>query len=283
MYRRRSASPCSAGELPARPSGGTSPRCGPDPPGVSRLSRSSRRPRAAQYTSSTSGFTASGSTPARSGGRQRRHGTRPAAPRREARPAPVSELEQALNASLDAPPGPADFAALRLPQPLAHRSRSGAASARRSPIQTRTLPDALAGRDVLGRAETGSGKTLAFGLPMLARLVGGTRPPGRRARAGSSWSRPASSPSRSHDVLAPLGQPLGLRVIAVYGGASDGPADRSALRRGVDVARRHPRPAARPDRAGRVLAGRGRGHRRSTRPTTWPTSASCPTSPRSST
>jgi superfamily II DNA/RNA helicase len=40
-----------------------------------------------------------------------------------------------------------------------------------SPIQARTLPDALAGRDVLGRAQTGSGKTLAFGLPMLARLA----------------------------------------------------------------------------------------------------------------
>ncbi|HKO83220.1 MAG TPA: DEAD/DEAH box helicase, partial [Actinomycetota bacterium] len=48
------------------------------------------------------------------------------------------------------------------------------------PIQARTLPDALAGRDVLGRAETGSGKTLAFGLPLLVRTATGSGK--RRAR-----------------------------------------------------------------------------------------------------
>ena len=41
------------------------------------------------------------------------------------------------------------------------------------PIQSATIPDVLAGRDVLGRGATGSGKTLAFGLPMLVRLKGG--------------------------------------------------------------------------------------------------------------
>jgi len=40
------------------------------------------------------------------------------------------------------------------------------------PIQEAAIPDALAGRDVLGRGPTGSGKTFTFGLPMLARLVG---------------------------------------------------------------------------------------------------------------
>ena len=43
------------------------------------------------------------------------------------------------------------------------------------PIQVATMPDAMAGRDVLGRGQTGSGKTLAFGLPMLARLTGGSQ------------------------------------------------------------------------------------------------------------
>ena len=280
MYRRRSASPCSAGELPARPSGGTSPRCGPDPPGVSRLSRSSRRPRAAQYTSSTSGFTASGSTPARSGGRQRRHGTRPAAPRREARPAPVSELEQALNASLDAPPGPADFAALRLPQPLlTGLQRRGISTP--FPIQARTLPDALAGRDLLGRAETGSGKTLAFGLPMLARLMGGTRPPGRRTRRPGPGPDPRAGPAGAGRAgpAGPAARRAGARGLRRR---LDGPADLGPAPRGRP-ARRHPRPAARPDPAGRVLARPRSRSPRSTRPTTWPTSASCPTSPRSST
>ena len=50
------------------------------------------------------------------------------------------------------------------------------------PIQAATLPDALAGRDLLGRGKTGSGKTLAFSLPLVARLVGGKRTP-RQARS----------------------------------------------------------------------------------------------------
>jgi superfamily II DNA/RNA helicase len=144
----------------------------------------------------------------------------------------VSELELALTASLDAPPGPTDFAALRLPQPLLTGLQRRGITAP-FPIQARTLPDALAGRDMLGRAETGSGKTLAFGLPMLARLSGGT-------------GRPAGSPGglvlvptrelagQVQDALAPLGQPTGLRVLAVYGGASMG-RQIAALRRGVDL------------------------------------------------
>ena len=53
------------------------------------------------------------------------------------------------------------------------------------PIQAAVIPDALAGRDVAGRAPTGSGKTLGFGLPLVARLH--RRPPEapRRARAGA--------------------------------------------------------------------------------------------------
>src|SRR3712207_9211644 len=47
------------------------------------------------------------------------------------------------------------------------------------PIQAATIPAALAGRDILGRAQTGSGKTLAFGLPLLARLAGTKAAPKR--------------------------------------------------------------------------------------------------------
>src|SRR5664279_5735335 len=50
-------------------------------------------------------------------------------------------------------------------------------------IQSATIADALAGRDVLGKARTGSGKTLAFGLPMLARLAGSEKPGPRRPLA----------------------------------------------------------------------------------------------------
>ena len=67
-------------------------------------------------------------------------------------------------------PGADDFAALGLPDTLvAALAESGIASP--FAIQAATIPAALAGRDVLGRAQTGSGKTLAFGLPMLVRAV----------------------------------------------------------------------------------------------------------------
>src|SRR6202034_488558 len=80
-------------------------------------------------------------------------------------------------------------------------------------IQARALPDALAGRDVLGRAQTGSGKTLAFGVPMLARLA--ERP--EQAGGGRRSHRLEKSPrglilvptrelaKQVADVLTPLG------------------------------------------------------------------------------
>ena len=101
-------------------------------------------------------------------------------------------------------------------------------------IQARVLPDAVAGRDVLGRAQTGSGKTLAFGLPLLARL----RATGRR-RAPSAPRGLVLAPTRElarqiADVLAPLAHSLDLRVTTVFGGAPMN-AQINALRRGVDV------------------------------------------------
>jgi superfamily II DNA/RNA helicase len=106
------------------------------------------------------------------------------------------------------------------------------------PIQARTLPDALAGRDVLGRAETGSGKTLAFGLPLLIRVAAGSA--GRPGRTGRPMPRalvlvPTRELARQvHGELAPLAAPLGLRLLAVYGGASMR-AQVQALRHGTDV------------------------------------------------
>ena len=102
------------------------------------------------------------------------------------------------------------------------------------PIQARTLPDALAGRDVLGRAETGSGKTLAFGLPLLARTTSAS---GRR-RSGQPRGL-VLVPTREladqvHDELLPLAAVLNLRLLAVYGGVPLGRQAR-ALRSGIDV------------------------------------------------
>jgi len=100
------------------------------------------------------------------------------------------------------------------------------------PIQAAAIPDALAGRDVLGRGQTGSGKTLGFGLPMLARLAG-TRSRPRQPRAL------VLVPTRElalqvNDALEPLAHSLGLRQKVVVGGLSIG-KQIDALRRGVEI------------------------------------------------
>ena len=182
-------------------------------------------------------LTAHTSLPA-SGGRPRRSRPQPG-PRRRQGPARStshpSELEQALAASVTAaaPPSSADFDGFGLPQPLLTGLRRQGVRAP-FPIQARALPDALAGHDLLGRAETGSGKTLAFGLPMLARVAaaGTARPAGTPAGLVLVPTRELAG--QVQDALAPLGQPLGLRVLAVYGGVPIG-RQVAALRRGVDL------------------------------------------------
>ncbi|QBS46590.1 DEAD/DEAH box helicase [Nocardia sp. CS682] len=100
------------------------------------------------------------------------------------------------------------------------------------PIQAATVPDALAGKDVLGRGPTGSGKTLAFGLPMLARLASGSTKPGRpRGLVLVPTRELAAQIERALDGPALA---MGLRVASVVGGA---PIRRQAerLARGVDL------------------------------------------------
>jgi superfamily II DNA/RNA helicase len=127
----------------------------------------------------------------------------------------------------------ASFAELGVPSPLtAALAARGIITPR--PIQARTLPDALAGHDVLGRAETGSGKTLAFGLPLLVRTA--TTSTKRRARQprGLVLVPTRELADQVHDELLPLATVLGLRLLAVYGGV---PLHRQAqeLQRGIDV------------------------------------------------
>ena len=156
--------------------------------------------------------------------------SRPSAP-------PVrSDLELALDAAADAAAAETDapdatFQSLGLPDKLV------SALARRDlhapfAIQTRSIPDALAGRDVLGRGATGSGKTLAFGLPLLTRLVGGERLRGMPRGLVLVPTRELAQ--QVHDAIAPLAQALDLKVSAVYGGASMG-RQIDQLRRGIDV------------------------------------------------
>ncbi len=100
-------------------------------------------------------------------------------------------------------------------------------------IQAATIPDALSGRDVLGRGQTGSGKTLAFGLPVLARIATSGRAQPHRPKAL------ILVPTRElamqvNDSLVPLGRSLGVFLKTAVGGV---PYDRQmdALRRGVEI------------------------------------------------
>jgi superfamily II DNA/RNA helicase len=153
-------------------------------------------------------------------------------------PAPVkSDLELALDAAADAaaaePDSTTTFAALGLPE------RMVIALARRGmeapfAIQTRAIPDALSGRDVLGRGATGSGKTLAFGLPLLARLAESRGERLRGTPRGLVLVPTRELAQQVNDALAPLAQALDLKVMTVYGGASMG-RQIDQLRRGTDV------------------------------------------------
>jgi superfamily II DNA/RNA helicase len=97
-------------------------------------------------------------------------------------------------------------------------------------IQALTIADALAGRDVCGKAKTGSGKTLAFGLPLLQRLKASS-PDGPRGLVLVPTRELALQVSSE---LQPLGEAMGLAVVTVYGGA---PIERQAalLEKGADV------------------------------------------------
>jgi superfamily II DNA/RNA helicase len=170
-----------------------------------------------------------GSSGPRNGAPQRQH-----APARPAKPTAASALDAALDAALAVPAPPArTFGQLGLPAALV------TTLARRGihepfAIQTRALPDALDGRDVLGRAQTGSGKTLAFGLPMLTRLhADGSRRTALRPR-GLVLVPTRELACQVADELAPLAHALDLRVATVFGGAAMG-RQIERLRSGVDV------------------------------------------------
>jgi superfamily II DNA/RNA helicase len=106
------------------------------------------------------------------------------------------------------------------------------------PIQALTIADALAGRDVCGKAKTGSGKTLGFGLPMLQRLAAEKTNgvgEGKVARPRGLVLLPTRELAMQvYEVLKPLGAALGLHVAAVYGGA-DIERQIKALSKGCDV------------------------------------------------
>ncbi|MEW2756954.1 DEAD/DEAH box helicase [Streptomyces sp. NPDC048399] len=100
------------------------------------------------------------------------------------------------------------------------------------PIQAATIPDALAGKDILGRGRTGSGKTLSFGLPALAQLAGGHTEKKKPRAVILTPTRELAM--QVADALQPYGDVLGLKMKVVCGGTSMG-NQIYALERGVDV------------------------------------------------
>jgi len=121
------------------------------------------------------------------------------------------------------------FSALGVsPDLVAVLDRAGLTTA--FPVQRLCIPDALAGRDVCGKAKTGSGKTLAFGLPLVERV-----PPASPKRPTGLVLVPTRELAlQVTDVLRPLVEARKLRLVAVYGGAQMR-AQISALEAGAEI------------------------------------------------
>ncbi|MER7854202.1 DEAD/DEAH box helicase [Streptomyces bacillaris] len=145
-------------------------------------------------------------------------------------PVDTTASDSAAAAEADAEPT-ITFGDLGLPEGIVRKlAQNGVTTP--FPIQAATIPDALAGKDILGRGRTGSGKTLSFGLPTLAALAGG-RTDKKKPRAV------ILTPTRElamqvADALQPYGDVLGLKMKVVCGGTSMG-NQIYALERGVDI------------------------------------------------
>ncbi|MFF8814335.1 DEAD/DEAH box helicase [Streptomyces pactum] len=149
-----------------------------------------------------------------------------------------ADAEQAA----DAATGPADdadaeqaptltFTDLGLPEQIVRKlAQNGVTTP--FPIQAATIPDAMAGRDILGRGRTGSGKTLSFGLPLLTTLSGGHTE--KKRPRGLILTPTRELAMQVSDALQPYGDVLGLKLKVVCGGTSMG-NQIYALERGVDI------------------------------------------------
>lgn len=124
------------------------------------------------------------------------------------------------------------FGALGVPQHLVDAlAADGKTTA--FPIQIGTLPDTLAGRDVLGRGKTGSGKTLAFSIPMAARL-GASASRGPRHPRGLVLAPTRELATQIDATLAPLAKAAGMTTTTIFGGVNQN-RQVQALRAGVDI------------------------------------------------
>jgi superfamily II DNA/RNA helicase len=146
--------------------------------------------------------------------------------------APLAEQADTDSADSDADAEPTiTFADLGLPEGIVRKLAQNGVTAP-FPIQAATIPDALAGKDILGRGRTGSGKTLSFGLPTLATLAGGHTEKKKPRAVILTPTRELAM--QVADALQPYGDVLGLKMKVVCGGTSMG-NQIYALERGVDI------------------------------------------------
>ncbi|WP_416980814.1 DEAD/DEAH box helicase [Streptomyces sp. T028] len=128
-------------------------------------------------------------------------------------------------------PAAPDFAALDMPAGLL-KTLTAQGVTTPFPIQAATLPNSLAGRDLLGRGRTGSGKTLAFGLALLARTAGLRAEP--KAPLALVLVPTRELALQVTDALTPYATAVNLRLATVVGGLSI-TRQADALRRGAEV------------------------------------------------
>ncbi|GAA1391108.1 DEAD/DEAH box helicase [Luteococcus peritonei] len=126
-----------------------------------------------------------------------------------------------------------DFTSLGVPQNLA-AALEGRGITSPTPIQLATLPDSLAGRDVLGRGRTGSGKTYAFLLPLVARLMGDPRRVVAKKPRALVLAPTRELAAQIEESLLPLEKGTGLSSLTIFGGVNQNPQVR-ALAKGLDV------------------------------------------------
>ncbi|WP_231503024.1 DEAD/DEAH box helicase [Blastococcus sp. URHD0036] len=198
-----------------------------------------------QNTPAPTGSAGDGRPRRRRGGRGR--GTRPAGDQPQGTTTTATQAPRPVAAPAPAPVAPVvpvgdvatvlptdtTFAELGVPAPLVEVLTASGITAP-FPIQVATLPDTLAGRDVLGRGRTGSGKTLAFSLPLVARLAASdSRRAPRRPRA-LILVPTRELANQVAAVVNPLATALGMRTTVVFGGVGQNPQVQ-ALSAGVDV------------------------------------------------
>src|SRR3954465_4057967 len=123
------------------------------------------------------------------------------------------------------------FADLGVGEPVIH-ALTARAITEPFPIQIQTLPDTLAGRDVLGRGKTGSGKTLAFAIPMVSRLAEAKRRSSRPSGLVLAPTRELATQISA--AMEPLAAAYDLRVTTIFGGVPQG-RQVAALKSGVDI------------------------------------------------